>query len=57
MLKKTYLTVSHMTIALRIMSISRRSSPVINDHFPIDQAGGIYCSNRKKFEKMATIIQ
>jgi hypothetical protein len=36
-----------MTVTLRMMSNSRRSSPVINAHLPIDQAGGSYCFNLK----------
>jgi hypothetical protein len=55
--KKRVLTVSHLTITLRMMSNSRRFSPVINAHLPIDQAGGSYCSDCKNFEKMAAIIQ
>jgi hypothetical protein len=46
--KKHVLTVSHMTVTLRMMSNSRRSSPVIDAHLPIDQAGGSYCSDRRK---------
>ncbi len=42
------MTVSHMTVGLQMMSNSCRSSPVINAHLPIDQAGGSYCSDRKK---------
>jgi hypothetical protein len=42
------LTVSHMTVTLQMMSNSRRSSPVINAHLPIDQAGGSYCSDHRK---------
>jgi hypothetical protein len=34
-LKKHVLTV-HMTVTLRMMSNSRKSSPVINAHLPID---------------------
>jgi hypothetical protein len=30
---------------------------VINAHMPIDQAGGSYCSHRRKVYKMAEIIQ
>jgi hypothetical protein len=55
--KKHVLTVSHMTVTQRMMSNSRRSSPLINAHLPIDQAGGNYCSDRRKFKKMVTIIQ
>jgi hypothetical protein len=55
-IKKHVLTVSHMTVTLRMMSKSRRSSPVINAHLPIDQAGGSYCSDCRKFSKMAAII-
>jgi hypothetical protein len=29
---------------------------VINDHLPIEEAGREYSSDRKKLEKMATII-
>jgi hypothetical protein len=47
----------HMTITLRMMSNSRKSSLVINAHLPIDQLGGSYCSDHRKFEKMAAIIQ
>jgi hypothetical protein len=46
-----------MTVTLQMMSNNRRSSPVINAHLLIDQAGGSYSSDRRKFEKMATIIQ
>ncbi len=46
-LKKHVLTVSHLTVTLRMMSNSRRSSPVINAHLPIDQADGSYCSDLK----------
>jgi hypothetical protein len=53
-LKKHVLTVSHMTVTLRMMSNNRRSSPVINAHLPIDKAGRNYCSDRRKFEIMAT---
>jgi hypothetical protein len=56
-LKKHVLTVSLMAVTLRMMSNSRGSSPVINAHLPIDQAGGSNCSDRRKFEKMAAIIQ
>jgi hypothetical protein len=34
-----------------MMSNSRRSSSVINDHLPIDQAGRGYCSDRRKILK------
>ncbi len=47
-LKKHVLTVSHMTVTLRMMRNSCRSSPVINAHLPIDQAGGSYCSRSQK---------
>jgi hypothetical protein len=40
-----------------MMNNSRKSSPVINAHLLIDQAGGSYCPDRRKFEKMAAIIQ
>jgi hypothetical protein len=40
--------VSHMTVTLRMMSNSHRSSPVINAHLPIDQAGISYYSDRRK---------
>jgi hypothetical protein len=56
-IKKYVLTVSHMTVTLQMMSNIRRSSPVINAHLPIDQAGGSYCSDHRKLNKMATIIQ
>jgi hypothetical protein len=39
------------------MRNSRRSAPVIVAHLPIDQAGGRYCYDRRKFEKVAEIIQ
>jgi hypothetical protein len=42
--------VSHMTVTLLMMSNSRRSSPVINSHLPIDQAGGSYCSDRRELK-------
>jgi hypothetical protein len=38
-----------MTVTLRMTSNNRRSSPVINSHLPIDQAGGSYCSDYRKF--------
>jgi hypothetical protein len=38
-----------------MMSYNRRSTPVINDHLPIEE-GREYSFNRKKREKMATII-
>jgi hypothetical protein len=36
---KHALAVSHLTVTLRMISNSRRPSPVINAHLPIDQAG------------------
>jgi hypothetical protein len=39
------------------MSKSRRSAPMIIAHLPIDQAGGRYCYDHRKFEKVAEIIQ
>jgi hypothetical protein len=45
---KHALAVSHLTVILRMISNSRRSSPVINAHLPIDQAGGSYCYDRRK---------
>jgi hypothetical protein len=56
-IKKHVLTVSHMTVTLQIMSNSRRSSLMINAQLPTDQAGGNYCSDRRKFKKMAAIIR
>ncbi len=56
-LKIHVLMVSHMTVTLRLMSNSHRSSRVINAHLPIDQADGSYCAERRKFLKMAAIIQ
>jgi hypothetical protein len=44
-------------VTLQMMSNSRRSSPVINARLPIDQAGGSYCSDRRKFGKLASIIE
>ncbi len=38
-----------------MMSNSRRSSPVINAHLPVDQAGGRYCFDRREFEIMTVI--
>jgi hypothetical protein len=38
------------------MSYNRRSTPVINDHLPIEEEGREYSFNCKKREKMATII-
>ncbi len=56
-LKKHVLMVSHMKVTLRMMSNRRRSSPVINAHMLIGQAGGSYCSDSKEFERMTEIIQ
>jgi hypothetical protein len=56
-LKNYVLMVSHMTVTMRMMSNSRTFLTVINAHLQIDQAGGSYCSDRRKFEKMAAIIQ
>jgi hypothetical protein len=55
--KKLASTVSHMTVALRIMRTSRRSSLVINDYLQVDQVGRSYSSDRRKFEEMVEIIQ
>ncbi len=49
--KKHVLTVSPMTVTLRMMSNSHRSSLVINAHLPIDQGGG-YCSDHRKCQKI-----
>ncbi len=38
-------------------SNSRRSAPVIIAYLLIDQAVGRYCYDRRKFEKVAEIIQ
>jgi hypothetical protein len=51
------LTVSHLTVTLRIISDSHRSAPVINYHLLIDQAGGRYASDSKKFQIIAVIWQ
>ncbi len=40
-----------------MMSNNRRLAPVINDHLPIEEASEEYSCNRRKFEKMAAIIQ
>jgi hypothetical protein len=56
-LKKHAVAVSHLTVTLQVMSNSRRSAPKIIAHLPIDQAGGRYCYDRRKFEKVAEIIQ
>jgi hypothetical protein len=48
---------SQMKVTLRMMSNSRRSSLVINAHLPIVQAGGSYCFDNSKLEKMVAIIQ
>jgi hypothetical protein len=39
-----------------MMSNNRRSTPVINDHLPIEEPSGEYSSDRKKLEKIAAII-
>jgi hypothetical protein len=39
-----------------MMSNNCRSTPLINDHLPIEEANGEYSSDRKKLEKMAAII-
>jgi hypothetical protein len=39
-----------------MMSNNRRSTPVINDHLPIEEASREYSSDSKKLEKMAAII-
>jgi hypothetical protein len=36
-----------------MMSNSRRSAMVMIAHLPIDQAGGWYCYDCRKFEKVA----
>jgi hypothetical protein len=46
-----------MTVTLQLMSDSRKSSLVINDHLLINQAGGSHSSDSRKIEKMAAIIQ
>jgi len=38
------------------MSNNRRSKTVINDHLPIEETSGEYCSDRRRHEKMAAII-
>ncbi len=45
---KHALVVSPLTVTLRMISNSPGSSPVINAHLLIDQAGGSYCSDRRK---------
>jgi hypothetical protein len=54
-LEKHVLTVSNMTVTLRMISNNRRSSPVITADLPINQAGVSYCSDRRKFDKMVAI--
>ncbi len=44
---KHALVVSYLTVTLWMISNNCRSSPVINAHLPIDQAGGSYCSGQK----------
>jgi hypothetical protein len=39
-----------------MMSNNRRLTTVINDHLPIEETSGEYSSDRKRLEKMATII-
>jgi hypothetical protein len=53
--KKHALAVSLIAVTLQMMSNSRRSSPVINAHLPVDQAGGRYCFDRREFEIMTVI--
>jgi hypothetical protein len=55
--KKHVLMVSIMTLTLQMMSNSCRSSPVINTHLPIDQAGRSYSYNHRKLKKMVAIIR
>jgi hypothetical protein len=40
-----------------MVSNNRRSAQVINDHLPIEEASGEYRSDRRRFGKMAAIIQ
>jgi hypothetical protein len=54
--KKQALSVSHLTVTLRMMSNNRRSAPVINDHLPLEETSGEYSSDRKRLEKSAVII-
>jgi hypothetical protein len=39
-----------------MMSNNHRSTPVINDHLPIEETSGEYDSDHKRLEKMAAII-
>jgi hypothetical protein len=39
-----------------MMSNNRRSTTVINDHLPIEEASGEYSSDRKRLEKMVAIV-
>jgi hypothetical protein len=39
-----------------MISNNRRWAPVINNHWPIEEASGEYSSDCRKLEKMAAII-
>ncbi len=51
------LAVSHLTVTLGMMSDNCRAAAVISVHWPIDQAGKRYCSDRREIGIMAVIWQ
>jgi hypothetical protein len=56
LLKNQVAAVSHEAVTLRMMSNNRISALVINDHLLIEETSGEYSSDRKRLEKISTII-